>query len=241
MRAVRKSFFRMLSFVSKDKMLFAASLAPILAGVLFKFGIPKLEILLTGTFKKQAVLATYYGIFDALYAILISVLFCFVAAMVVLEERDEHTANYLRITPLGKSGYLMSRIVIPAGVAFILTLVFLPFFRLTSFSIIFLLLLSCSSACHGVIVALFVIVFSKNKLEGVAMTKLATILMLGILVPYVLPLSIQWIFGFLPAYWIGKAVKSQNSLELIIALFVGAIWMIWLYRMQESGNKSEKM
>ena len=45
-------------------------------------------------------------------------MFCFAAAMVVLEERDEGAwLPYLCITPLGRNGYLISRLGVPAVLA----------------------------------------------------------------------------------------------------------------------------
>ena len=53
MNAVLKSFNQMIKFWRKDIMLLAVSIAPILAGVFFKFGIPFLERLLTNYFEKE--------------------------------------------------------------------------------------------------------------------------------------------------------------------------------------------
>lgn len=62
-----------------------------------------------------------------------STMFCFVSAMVSLEEADEKTAAYLFITPLRITGYLCARFGIPAVTAFFVTAVLLPVFKLTAF------------------------------------------------------------------------------------------------------------
>ena len=62
------------------------------------------------------------------------VMFCFVAAMVILEETDDHITGYLFITTLGRKGYLAARLGLPAVISFIITLVLLPIFRLTKLS-----------------------------------------------------------------------------------------------------------
>ena len=84
--------------------------------------------MLCGYFNKKVVLVPYYRLIDIGYSLLAPAMFCFVSAMVVLEERDEGLASYSAITPLGKKGYLLSRLGIPAVCATVLTgLLLLPF------------------------------------------------------------------------------------------------------------------
>ena len=85
-------------------MLLCACLLPILCGILFKGGVPLLEEMLCGYFNKKVVLVPYYRLIDIGYSLLAPAMFCFVSAMVVLEERDEGLASYSAITPLGKKG-----------------------------------------------------------------------------------------------------------------------------------------
>lgn len=47
MRAIRSGFLQMLVFMRRDMMLSAACLAPVLAGLGIRFGIPFLEDVLT--------------------------------------------------------------------------------------------------------------------------------------------------------------------------------------------------
>ena len=59
MRAIRLSFFHMLMLFQRDRMLLAAGLAPLLAGIAIRYAVPLAEgslIRLTGA---QAVLAPY--------------------------------------------------------------------------------------------------------------------------------------------------------------------------------------
>ena len=136
MRAIRSSFFQMLAYMRRDMILFAACLTPILAGFLFRFATPLLETALTGWLHTPEVLPPYYALIDIFFAMLSPVMFCFISAMVSLEEVDEKTAAYLFVTPLGRNGYLAARFCIPAVAAFLVTVVLLPIFKLTSLSLI---------------------------------------------------------------------------------------------------------
>lgn len=91
--------------------------------------------------------------------------------MVMLEERDDHIDRYLFITGLGKRGYYISRIVIPAFGALAVTVILLPIFGLTDLSFLEIFFLALAGTLQGIIIALMVIRLSSNKLEGMAITK----------------------------------------------------------------------
>ena len=109
MRSIRLSFLQMTAYMRRDMMLFAACLAPVLAGIFVRFAIPFLEEILTEYFHMAMIISPYYRLIDVFFAMLTPAMFCFVSAMVSLEEADEKTAIYLFVTPLRKTGYLSAR------------------------------------------------------------------------------------------------------------------------------------
>lgn len=228
MRAMRLCFLEMLYFIRQDMMLFAACFSPILFGVFFRFGIPTIEIVLTGWLSLPAVLAPYYGLFDVFFSVLTPVMFCFVTAMVILEENDDRISRYLFITPLGRKGYLTARLGFPAGVAFIVTSILLPFFKLTDLSIMMILLLTVTGAIQGVIIALLIVTLSTNKLEGMAVTKLSMLTLLGAIAPYFVRNDIQYVLSPLPTFWTGKAVCEMQPTYMLLSILVSLIWVGFL-------------
>ena len=176
MKAIRLSFFQMAVAMQRDMMLFAACLMPIIAGLFFRFAIPFLEAVLTERFHISAIISPYYKLIDIIFMMLSPTMFCFISAMVCLEEVDEKTAAYLFITPLGKTGYLSARFGIPAVTAFLMTIILFPVFKLTTFSPIAILLFAAGGTLQGIIVALLVLTLSSNKLEGMAVVSVALLL-----------------------------------------------------------------
>ena len=174
MRAAWLSFFHTLKFIRKDRMLLAAGLAPILAGAAIFFGVPFAGEMLTRFTGMPGILSPYYGLFTIFFASITPVMYCFIFAMVILEEHDEHIDRYLFVTGLGRSGYFVSRIVIPSLAAFVVTVFLLPVFRLTALSVGTVFLLSLTGTLQGIIVELLIVTLSSNKLEGMAVTKLST-------------------------------------------------------------------
>ncbi len=230
MRTIRISFFQMLTAIKGDFMLFAACLAPMAAGFFFKLGIPMIESLLCRWLQKSVCLAPYYSLIDLLFVLLAPVMFCFVTAMVILEERDDHITNYLFVTTLGIRGYLVSRIGLPALAGFGFTAVLLPFFSLTARSLPMTLLLAAGGALQGIIIALLIVAISANKLEGMAVTKLSTLMLLGAAIPYFIHSEAGYLLGFLPAFWMGKAVSETAPVFMVPALLTAFIWITLLQK-----------
>ena len=228
MRAIRLSFFQMLTYMQRDMMLFAACLVPILAGLLFRLGIPLLEATLTDWFHIPAIISPYYALIDIFFAMLSPAMFCFVSAMVSLEEVDEKTATYLFITPLGKNGYLAARFCIPSVAAFLVTVALLPVVRLTSLCAVDMVLLATGGALHGVIISLLILTLSSNKLEGMAVTKLSTLVIFGAAIPFFIKHNIQYVISPFPSYWIGKAISENAPLYMLFAFALSAMWIYFL-------------
>ena len=230
MKAVRLCFLQLLRFIRRDMMLLMVLSAPILCTLLYHFLLPLLEIFLCNTLLQPAVISPYYPLLNIFFCMLAPSLFCFAAAMILLEERDEHTAGYLMITPLGRSGYLFSRLLLPALLAYCYTLLLFPFAMLSTLSFIEILLFSAIGALQGLISAMLTISCSSNKLEGMAITKLSSLLILGAAIPWFLQDAIQYLLSFSPAFWLGKAVMENSLLFLLPSLFTALLWIGSLWK-----------
>lgn len=230
MRAIRLSFLHMLKFIRHDMMLFAAGLAPLLAGVAIKFGVPFMEKMLVSYTGAEEILAPYYGLFDIFFASIAPAMFGFIAAMVMLEEHDDHIDRYLFITGLGRNGYLVSRIMIPALCSFVVTAALLPVFRLSALSAAGIVWLALTGTLQGIIIALLIVALSSNKLEGMAITKLSALMILGAVVPYFVPKPVCYCLSILPSFWIGKAILENALIYMMMSVLVAGIWILALLR-----------
>lgn len=233
MSAVWRSFLQMLRLIRRDRMLLAAGAAPLLAGVALRCGVPLAGGVLvrcTGT-----ALSPYYGLLDLFLASLTPAMFCFIAAMVMLEERDDHIDRYLFATACGRNGYYISRIVLPALEAFAVMALLLPVFHLSPMSAGAVLCLSLTVALQGVIVALLVVALSANKLEGMAVTKLSSLIILGAVLPWFVPAPLCFGLSFLPSFWMGKAML-ESRLTYFLPSFAAEIgWIAALWRRTQRG------
>ena len=233
MSAIRLSFIQMMKFVKRDMMLLATALAPILAGFAIKFGIPLIETALVNLTGMPEVLVPYYGIFDILLSALTPAMIGFVVAMIMLEERDDHIDRYLFVTGLGHSGYYISRIGLPAGFALIVTLILLPVFSLTKMSVLEIVLLALVGTLQGILIALMVVTFSSNKLEGMAITKLSSLIIMGCLAPYFVPTPLRYVLSFMPSYWTGAGITENSPLLMLPGVAIAGLWILILYKVKD--------
>ncbi len=231
MKAIRLVFLQMIVTMRRDMMLFIACLVPILAGLFFRLVIPFLEAAITDHFHVSAIISPYYRLIDVFFMMLSPVMFCFVSAMVSLEEVDEKIATYLFITPLRKTGYLSARLGVPAAAAFLVTVILFPFFRLTDFSLIAILLFAVCGTLQGLTVALLVLAFSSNRLEGIAIAKLSALFIFGAAIPFFIKDNIQYVLFPLPSFWIGKAACGNKVLYMIPAFILSAAWIYFLLKL----------
>ena len=220
----------MLQTTSYPASQFSALMSPIFAGIAIYFGVPVAEKLLIQETGLRAVLTPYYGLFDIFFASLTPVMFCFIASMVVLEENDEHIDFYLFITGLGKKGYFVSRMVLPALLAFLITVILLPVVKLTALSGVEIILLSLAGSLQGIVIALLIVAISSNKLEGMAVTKLASLMIFGAVAPFFVPSPIDLCVFFLPSFWMGKAAAEGKPVVMLLSFFAAVIWIFILKR-----------
>lgn len=230
MKAIFISFKQLLSQISKDNILIAVCLAPIIAGVAFKFGIPIVETLLSEYLRVPEIIATYYLLIDIFLAILTPYMFSFASAMVILEEKDTGITNYLSVTPIGKTGYLVSRLLLPMAVSVPFSIIVLLCFSLSNISIFLIILLSLLATSFGLIPALFIVSFSTNKVEGMALAKLSNIITLGLPLPFFIDGVKQYWGAFLPSFWVAKFMIDFSLISLFMSVAVIIIWVLFLSR-----------
>ncbi|MDD3123966.1 MAG: hypothetical protein PHC62_10765 [Candidatus Izemoplasmatales bacterium] len=230
MKAINKSLHMFAIQIRKDGMLILILVAPILAGVFFKFGIPLIESLLTNHFDQEAIISPYYGMIDLFLGAITSYLLSFIASMTMLDEYDSNLISHYVVTPLKKSGYLHSRLSIPLIISWGISILVLMIFSLQKHSIMMIVILCGLLVLTSLAYAFITFSFSKNKVEGLAIAKLSGITMMGIIIPYILKSSSQYFFSFLPSFWIAKFSTEPSIIWFILALATSIFWIWILYK-----------
>lgn len=230
MKVFLYSFKMFILQISKDGMLAAVCIAPILAACFFRFGIPYIEEILCGYFNKESILSEYYLLIDLQLSALTPFMLCFASSMVILTEYDENMISYLAVTPVGKMGYLISRLVIPAGISYFVSVILMIYFSLTAWSFPMLLVVCLLTCILSIAISLLLVSYSHNRVEGMALSKLSGLVLFGIAIPFFLSSGVQYVFSALPSFWIAKLCIEGNYLFFIPAILTSFIWITLLYK-----------
>lgn len=227
MKALLSSLGLFIRQIYSDSMLLLIQAAPILAGLVFKYAVP----FAAEYFGIVHHLEPYYLLFDVMYAMLMPYMLCFASALIILSEIDDAISAYLFVTPLGKKGYVISRLIFPAGIGFLCNLLFIPLFSLTDLSGIQILVLSFLAACNALITALFTVSFAGNRVEGMGLAKISTIILLGAFVPFFIRGYTAYVFYIFPSYWLAQYLLSKSFWNVLWCIITIIVWIRILYSM----------
>ena len=230
MKKIWAAFRQFTGAIWSDAMLAACLFAPILVGLVFRFGVPALEGAMAGVAGSPHALAPYYALFDLFLSLMTPLMLVFSGVMVILEELDDGTARYLMVTPLGKSGYLMSRLGLFGAIAIGYNIAVLAVFTLSGMPFALNALAALCNLPVSLSVAMLVIAFAKNKVEGMALVKLSGFFFLGYLAAWFLQKPVAYLAGVLPSYWLALMVRENAPLWALPALLSSFLWIGLLYR-----------
>lgn len=227
------AFIIMVKGILKDMLLVVCVLAPILFGFFIKIVLPYVEKIICRIFERLSFFADYYLIFDLVLCFLTTIMFIFSGTVVALEEMEEGIQKSLIVTPLGKKGYLIARLGIPMVISTLYDIVILNIFSLTEIVFRDTVVLSFLSGIMSVIICMFILAFANNRLEGMVYIKLLGFFVLGIPVPFFVYSDLKYIAGIFPCFW--AALYSMNGMwiNVMAALIVSSIWLIFLYKKYE--------
>lgn len=149
-----------------------------------------------------------------------------VCGFLFLEDRDDATLLAIDITPVGKTGFISYRAAVTALIAFAITMVNCRLF-VPEKSLALMLAISLMVAMSAVISAMILPVVARNKVEGLAITKVTNI---GSIVPLVALFVTPWRYlaGIVPTYWIGEALNlsPQSYIPVWVAVIIGILMHI---------------
>jgi fluoroquinolone transport system permease protein len=206
-RALLRLFASDAMSVSRDPMLIFAIVMSILPPLALAFWHGALD---------DAALA--YGVesasrYVAMVALVLpAVLVGWVTGFLLLEDRDDGVLLAVDVTPAGKVGFLVYRTMVAGLVGGAITLgsvlTITPWLEPSA-----RLLVVVAVALETVLAAVLLPSLARNKVEGLALTKLMNI---ATVVPLLALVPSPWRFiaGVVPTYWIGELLRPQADLPL---------------------------
>ena len=227
-----KVFLAGFTLISRDAMLAVLVPAPVLIGVMFRYGLPALDRWLGAALGHEPVLHQFAMMLDLMLLLLVPYLLSMAAAMIMLEERDEGVSLYMAVSPPGTAGYLNGRLIVPAALSTAVSIVLFILFRSSPLGIVRAVPIAFLGSAASVAVCLGVTAFAGNKVEGLALMKLGGISMLGIQAPLFIKGTARYLFSPLPSFWMTEAAMAAEGWLFPVAagLAVSALWILLFFR-----------
>lgn len=145
----------------------------------------------------------------------------------MLDDRDAKIYELLEITPIGRKGYLINRMMIPLILMVLYSLIaflVVPF----KVSMITAVILIFSLGLLMMIFAMILFFLSDDKVKGLTYAKGLNLVMLGALVDLTenpLLINLSKIF---PTYWLTVILENKSLLLTLIGVSVHGLWFLVL-------------
>lgn len=206
----------------RDPLLLYIGTAPVLLGLLGRYGVPYAADALS----EFVDLAAFYPELAAMLLLFGPSVLGFAVGFLILEDREQGVVTALRLTPLTGRGYLAYRLTSTLVLSFLGAVVVVPVSGLVHVDPPALIAVSAVAALYGAVTALILSGLAGNTIEGIAVSKfLGFLVMIPVAVVAVVPPPWRHLGGLFPAYWpalgLVRAVRSTGSFW--VPLVLGAV------------------
>ena len=176
----------------------------------------------------------FFPVFFMLFSLFIPIIFGFIAAFLLLDERDEHLLTVLKVMPISRNSFLIFRMFFMSIFAFIVLLIFPPLSGLvdnTLFNYTAYIPVAVLYSLFAPFSALLVSSFATNKVQAFAIFKISgTVFMLPLFAFFLIQGDLKYLFSPIPNFWTFMALDSvlQNGTLDLIPLGIGFVFHIVL-------------
>lgn len=163
------------------------------------------------TLKNTIPLAANYSLIFMLCVTMIPLVYGFIVAFLILDERDEHILTVLRVMPISRNKYLIYRMLFLSIFSLIVMLIFPPLSGLlenTHFSYIQYIPIALLFTLITPFSALMVSSFATNKVQAFAIFKISGTIFLLPLFIFLINNNLKYIFSPIPNFWAFIVLKK---------------------------------
>ena len=163
------------------------------------------------TLRDTVPLAGNYSMIFMLFATMIPLVYGFIVAFLILDERDEHLLTVLRVMPISRNSYLIYRMLFLSIFSFIVMLLFPPLSGLlenTQFSYMQYIPIALLFTLLTPFSALMVSSFATNKVQAFAIFKISGTVFLIPLFIFLITDNLKYIFSPIPNFWAFITLKE---------------------------------
>jgi len=212
--------------VTRDSMLAAVAVSPLLLALALRLGYPPLAAWLLDT--RGVDLAPYAPVLALLaVAVHVPVSFGMTAALIVLDDLEGGALSVVRVSPLGVTRYLAYRLVLVTLLSAVGLAVAAPLSGLVPASAAGAL---CLSALLGPLVTVGTLAVARTRVQGATADKALALPLYLPIAGWWLTAPIAWLLVPLPTYWIVRSWPGTDPIQLLAGLACLVAWLIPLTR-----------
>jgi fluoroquinolone transport system permease protein len=186
--------------VGRDSLLRGTLVLPLMIALLTRFVMPALALQI-GAATGLELSRFQAPIMSAALLLITPVIGGLVVGFLLLDQRDDRTLAALQVTPLPLRAYLAYRLAAPMLLSLAMMLVAFPLAGLAEAGIAAVLLAALAAAPLAPLIALGLACFAENKVQGLALLKGASILLIAPIAAIFVPPPWQWALGIAPTFW----------------------------------------
>lgn len=149
-----------------------------------------------------------------------SIMFGFIIAFIVLEEKDEKVLEAIRVLPLSPSYFISYRLVFAAVVSFSGALFTISFSGLAYPGMLNSVFLAFLYSLAAPFISLFIATYAENKVEGMAYFKGIDLVLLIPIIGFVIGGFWSKVFVFVPTFWTFLLYQRSFLGEPILLTFI---------------------
>ncbi len=197
--------------IARDPTLVFATLFSLMPAIAFSFGKAPMDDAAEAAFG----IAGFSRYVAPLALCLPAYLIGWVTGFLFLEDRDEGTLMAIDVTPVGKAGFMGYRVVVTVMITIAVT-VFGARLVVPEAGWPMTVLISVLVALQAVQAAFILPALARNKVEGLAVTKLVNLLAVA---PLLAAVASPWRYlaGIVPAFWVGELFNLSSAPHLPMA------------------------
>lgn len=167
----------------------------------------------------------YLGYVEVICLIVAPVTLGDASAFMLIDERDGGVYDLMSVTPVGFSGYIANRLLMPFVLSMIYTILFHLVLNIYSVSVLALILITFLAGLQSIVSALFLFSLADDKVKGLTLAKALNIFVLtsmsGLLnIPVVTLVS-----ALFPFYWSAEILMHPSLFNAVAGISVNLIWV----------------
>lgn len=171
-------------------------------------------------------LTRYYSLLFMMFTILFPMIFGFIIAFLIMDERDENLLTVLRVMPISRTSYLLYRMIFIIFLCFIFVYTFPALSGLIDVSFIDYLPVAVLFSLFAPILALIVNNFANNKIQAFAIFKMLGSVFFLPLFAFFIAEDWKYILGIIPNFWTFMALDKilTSGSQDVVFLSVGFVY-----------------